>query len=179
MQQATIREAVCVFNNQQQLDAAINELETTAFPRQDISVLASDKKLEEAYGTANIHIRKLEDSADAPRDISMRPEEKTIMGTAFVGVCAYVAGCAAAILSKEGTIAALLTFIAAGSILGAGIGMIIVYLIGRHLYKDSQHKIRKGGLVLWVRTPAPDKEDVAQKIMRKHGGRDVHIHNLA
>jgi hypothetical protein len=179
MPQATIREAVCVFENQQQLDNAINELETTAFPRQDISVLASDKKLEETFGTANIKVRRLEDSDDAPRDISVRPEEKTIIGTAFAGVCAYILGCTAAILAKDSSIAVLLSYIAGGSVIGAVIGGAIVYFVTRKLYKDSQHKIRKGGLVLWVKTPAPDKEDVAQTIMRKHGGRNVHIHSMA
>lgn len=178
MPQAMIREAVCVFENQEQLDAAINELETTAFPRHDISVLANDKKLEDTFGTANINTRHLEDSPEAPRDISVRPEEKVIIGTAFTGVCAYLAGCAAAILAKESSTALLLAAISGGSAIGALIGGVTVYFVIQQLYNDSQNKIHKGGLVLWVRTPAPDKEEVAKTIMRKHGGRNVHTHGI-
>ncbi|HRQ60064.1 MAG TPA: hypothetical protein PLO23_00870 [Alphaproteobacteria bacterium] len=179
MPQSMIREAVCVFENQQQLDAAINELESTAFPRHDISVLASDKKLEETFGTSNIKMRNLEDSPEAPRDISVRPEEKTILGAAFTGVCAYIAGCIAGVMAKDAATLAFLASIAGGSVLGAVIGGVVVYFVIQNLYQDSQHKIRKGGLVLWVRTPAPDQERTAKTIMRKHGGHNVHIHSVS
>ncbi|MCD8526106.1 MAG: hypothetical protein LRY76_02960 [Alphaproteobacteria bacterium] len=175
----TIREAVCVFESQEQLDAAIRELETTAFPRQDISVLAHGKKLEETFGTANISSENLEDNPRAPRSFSIRPEEKTIGSTAIIGICAYSAGCIAAIMAQQSSILTLLAAITGGSLVGAAIGGAAIYSFSRYLQQDSNWKIHHGGLVLWVRTPAPDKEQTAKTIMRKHGGRNVHMHEIA
>jgi len=42
-----IREAVGVFDNPEKVDAAIADLEGTAFPRHDISVLGSKKEVRE------------------------------------------------------------------------------------------------------------------------------------
>lgn len=173
-----IREAVCVFENREQLDAAITELETTAFPRQDISVLASSKRLEEELGTAEISAARLEDNPSAPRDISVRPEEQTILSTAFIGACAYIAGCASAVIAMDSDVMGILAAIAGGSLIGALIGGAAVYLVASFIKQDSDQKIRRGGLVLWVRTPGPDKEQTAKTIMRKHGGRNVHIHSI-
>lgn len=35
-----------------------------------------------------------------------------------------------------------------------------------------------GGLLLWVRTPDAAREEKARAILAKHGGRDVHVHDL-
>jgi hypothetical protein len=178
MEQETIREAVGVFNDKQQLDQAIAELEVTAFPRHDISVLGPDKDVKEKYGLEEVSAEFLEDNADAPRGVSIRPEEKTIGAGVMVGACAYLAGCAVALASQPASTMGLLLAITGGSLAGAAVGMILVFLIGSKLRSGIDKQLRNGGLLLWVRTPTIQREKIAQEILRKHGGHDVHIHSI-
>lgn len=167
-----IREVVGVFDNQEKLDAAVAELEVTAFPRPDISVLDPGKNgpFTQADGLA--------DNPNARRGISVRPEEKTIGSVVLIGCCAYIFGCGAAILIHAETGAALLAAITGGSLLGATIGAVALLAISSRIRTRRERQIRKGGLLLWVRTPDPRKEKIAQDILRKHGGRNVHIHSI-
>lgn len=178
MQQDMIREAVGVFDNPAQLDAAIAELEVTAFSRQDISVLGNSRDIEQKFGVQSVKTEWLEDDPKSPRGISVRPEEKTIGAGVLIGACAYIAGCIAAIAYKSASTGFLLLAIAGGSLGGALIGGIIVLVIGYKIRSDVDERIRQGGLLLWVRTTGPDKEQTAQSILRKHGARHVHVHSI-
>src|SRR5690606_11393020 len=76
IQKDEIREAVGVFDDQNQLDAAVAELEVTAFPRQDISVL-SQQQVQERFGD-DTRTEWFEDNPAAPRSVPLRPEERHI-----------------------------------------------------------------------------------------------------
>ncbi len=173
-----IREAVGVFDNPEKVDAAIADLEGTAFPRHDISVLGSKKEVQEKFGSEAIKVEWLEDHPDSPRGIWVRPEEKTIGATAFIGALAYLSGCAAAILARDSSILMLLLAITGGSLAGAAVAGIIVFMIGYKMADKVHTQIKKGGLLLWVRTPDSSREKIAKDIFRKHGARHVHIHDI-
>ncbi|MCK6418294.1 MAG: hypothetical protein L6Q57_05065 [Alphaproteobacteria bacterium] len=173
------REAVGIFDSQSHRDAAIAELEITAFPRHDISVLGSESELRRRYGTGGVPLHRLEDNAQAPRAVSIRPEEKIIARGFVIGICAYVGGCIVAIAAQTLNPLSLLAAIAAGSLAGAALGGLIAYLFGHYLQKQISRQIQKGGLLLWVRTGDAEKEKIAMKILRKHGARDVHVHGHA
>ncbi len=177
--QETIREAVGVFHDPQALDAAIAELEVTAFPRQDISVLDSDKRTQEKYGIESYRARWMEDNPDTPRGVRISPEEKTIGASFVIGAVAYFSGCLAAILAKDSSTLFLLEAIASGSLAGAALGSIFVLVIGGKLMRGAQRQLRKGGFLLWVRTPDLRREKIAQDILRRHGGDHVHVHDVA
>ena len=78
LEQQTIREAVGVFDDPEKLNAAIAELEFTAFPRQDISVLGGSGNVEKQFGTPAVNPLLVEDNPDAPRVAPIRPEEKAL-----------------------------------------------------------------------------------------------------
>ncbi|MBK7361733.1 MAG: hypothetical protein IPJ01_05375 [Micavibrio sp.] len=73
MEQETINETVGVFDNIRGLNEAIAELEGTAFPRQDISIL--DERAARSAGII-MNAGALADDSDAPRTILIRPEER-------------------------------------------------------------------------------------------------------
>lgn len=174
----TVREAVGVFDAPDKLDAAVADLEGTSFSRMDISVLGSTQEMEEKYGSS-FRTEWLEDNSDAPRDILIRPEEKVIGASFIIGCCAYTAGCVIAIGAKTASTFVFLMAIAGGSIGGALIGAVIVSFIASKLSNKVAQQLRKGGLLLWVRTLDPQKEKIAQDILTKHGARHVHIHSIA
>lgn len=173
-----IREAVGVFENQKDLDEAIAELESTAFPRQDISVLGGTGKIEKKGGRS-VSSQALEDDASAPRAISIRPEEKTIGAAVIIGGCAYAAGSVAAFMIGSESAAGLATALTLGSLAGGLAGAIIVLAIAWRMNNRIKKRISRGGLLLWVRTEGKKSEDLAQKILSKHGAKDIHIHSIS
>lgn len=177
MKQVKIREAVGVFDDQKKLDKAISELESTSFPRHDISVLGTQKEIEEKFGTEDVSVEWLEDNPEAPRNISIRPEEKTIGAAALVGVPAYFGGCAGLLAANPAPNLELLAAVAAGSLAGALLGGVVLFFIRQRLHKRADKQIRKGGLLLWVRTPDSKREEKAKSILSKHGARHVHVHS--
>jgi len=179
MTQVTTREAVGVFDDLEKLDKAVSELEISKFARHDISVLGNKEKVEERFGQKNVKPEWLEDNPNAPRGISVRPEEKTIGASVMVGVPAYIGGCIAAIAVNPAPHLVLLGAVASGSVLGALIGGAIVFFLNQKITKRINRQIQKGGLLLWVRTPGPQREKIALDILRKHGARHVHLHDIS
>ncbi len=178
MEKTKIREAVGIFANEESLDAAVSELEATAFPRHDISILGSKKMLKKAFGSDVIDPRKAENDPEVPRGIPVMPEEKALGAAALVGCCAYIGGCIAAVATNSMSDAVLLSFITGGSMLGGIIGIATVAIIRAVLKRDIEKQIKKGGLVLWVHTPEEKFEKIASFILKKHGGKHIHIHEI-
>ena len=85
----------------------------------------------------------------------------------------------AALAVNPATNLVLLSAVAIGSLIGAGIGGAATYLLRRRIMNNINEKIRNGGLLLWVRTGGPNREKVALDILKRNGGRHVHIHNIA
>lgn len=174
-----MHEAVGIFDDPSKLDSAVAELEVTAFPRHDISVLDSSK-MRPLKGGRFWSGRSffLKDDPGAPRTVSVRPEERALGALALVGGFAYVAGCGAAILAQTHSPAALLASIALGSLCGGVLGFLVAVFFGARLRRDVKKQLDMGGILLWVRAPDREREKAAQEIMRKHGANFVEIHNM-
>jgi hypothetical protein len=41
-----------------------------------------------------------------------------------------------------------------------------------------QYRGKKRGIVLWVRVRAPEREEMAQKILSEHGARAIRVHEI-
>ncbi len=173
-----IREAVGVFENEENLDAAVSELENTAFPRHDISVLGGNESVRCIFGTSDIETTQIEDNPKTPRSVSIHPEEKAIGAGVIISGLAYIGGCIAAISANSMPDIALLYSIAAGSLIGGIIGAVIVLFMRSYYRANVDRRISKGGLVVWVRTPEPVLEEAACAILQKHGAHDVHVHDI-
>jgi hypothetical protein len=166
LQSSTIREAVGVFTDMDQLNEAVAELETTAFPRHDISVLGRDDR------PAGLEA----DNPDAPRTILIRPEEKVIGSAFMIGGGAYAGGTTAALLIGAVPTGVLAAFTFFGAIAGAAVGAIIVKMFAMKLERSWREHMKRGGMVLWVHTSGVQQEQTACEIMRKHGANGVHVH---
>lgn len=163
-----VREAVGIFIDKQALSAAVAELEVTAFPRQDISVLSPDEEMPTTLA---------EDSPMAERTILIRPEEQTIFAGVIVFGGAYAGAVTAMmVIGLNAGVLPLLGMALFGAVGGSALGAIVVQILALRLRQNWNKTVRRGGSVLWVRTLGPDSERKALHIMRKHGGRDVHVH---
>ena len=63
---------------------------------------------------------------------------------------------------------------------GAGglIGGILAKLIGDRHAHHLQEQLEHGGMLLWVRTRDAAHEQRAINVLKKHSGRDVHVHAI-
>lgn len=172
------REAVGIFDDPEQLNAAVVELETTAFPRDAISVLGGSEALRKEFGTPFVRPEDAEDNPDAPRDAFLRPEEKVIGVSAVTAMAVYGALTLAVIISGPvPTATGVATILFISAIVGVLVFLIAQSLASRYT-ADRREQIQAGGMVLWVRTPAPEQEDIARTILGRHGAKDVHVHTI-
>jgi len=176
----TVREAVGVFTTAAALQEAIDELMSSGFDRADLSLLASEKTIEEKLGHRYQKVAELEDDPDTPRSCYVSKESVGDAEGGLIGGLLYVGALAAAgaIVASGGTLAAVLT----GAVLAGGaggvIGSVLAKILGDHHARHLQEQLKHGGLLLWVRTWTPESEKRATGILAKHSGRDVHVHTL-
>lgn len=176
LEDGAIREAVGLFMTSDDLQAAIRALEGTAFPRQDISVMGQQGDLARVFGTATPHSEDMMDNSDTPRMAPSRPEEQTIGTAAMVGIPAYIGAMGMALAAGAVSFPAVIGAVVLGGIGGGTIGGVISKILNDRYHERLEAQIREGGLLLWVRTPDEERENIACDIMRAHNGRDVHIH---
>jgi hypothetical protein len=63
----------------------------------------------------------------------------------------------------------------AGGLLGSALAKLIDY----HHADYLQRQLDKGGLVLWVHVRDREHERRAKRILKRHSGEDVHVHDLS
>ncbi len=76
------------------------------------------------------------------------------------------------------SIPATLVAVALGGGSGAAIGGALAKALGDHYNHEIKEQIEKGGLVLWVRTPDEERENIACDIMQAHGAKHVKVHTI-
>jgi hypothetical protein len=176
----TTREAVGVFHDLEAFQDAIEALTGAGFDRADLSLLASEKAVEQKLGHAYHKVKELEGDAAVPRAAYADNHSIAEARTGAIGGLAYIGAMAAVgvVVASGGGLAAA---IAAAAIAGGGggvLGSIAARFIGRDEAENLQAQLDKGGLLLWVRTADAAHEQRALEILRKNGAADVHVHEL-
>ncbi|MDQ2093440.1 hypothetical protein [Rhodalgimonas zhirmunskyi] len=174
-----VPEAVGVFDSFKTLQAAFYDLRTAGFHHSDISLLGAQKAIDEKLGKAFWHAKDLGDNPDTPRahfvsEEAMGELEGAIAG-GFFFVGSYVA--MMALLGPASTLAASIAAIAIGGSPAAVIGTLLARRADKHHRDYYTNQIEHGGILLWVRTRDAAHEKLATEIMKKHSGRDVHVHD--
>ena len=176
----TVHEAVGVFNDVDNLQAAWDELQSHGFMRHEISVLANDKTVGKKLHHIYKRVEEAEDDPAAPRTIFVPLESIGDAEGALIGTPLYIAGTATAaiVVASGGTLlSAILAATATGAV-GATIGGVLASFVAKHHADYIQEQIDHGGLLLWVHLRSPDLEEKAKEILTKHTAHDVHIHEI-
>lgn len=175
-----VHEAVGVFNNADDLQAAMDDLQSHGFMRHELSVLADQEKIKSKLGRKYRDVRELEDDPSAPRASFLPNETVGEIEGAFIAIPMYLAVIASTwiVVAEGGTLThAVIAAIVAGA-MGATIGVMMARGFSEQRDRDLREKIHKGGLPLWVNLRAPEQENTATSIMKKHAARDVHVHDI-
>jgi hypothetical protein len=180
VQPEVTREAVALFRDESALQAAIDELLSSGFDRAELSLLATEKTLRSTFGDRFKTSAEIEDVEGVPRSCYISPESRGDAEGGLIGGLLYVGAVAATgsvILSGGGLAAAIAAAVIGGGASGL-VGSVLAGTIeGVHALNVRDH-LRHGGLLLWVRTRTPEDEKRATAILRRHSGRDVHVHGL-
>jgi hypothetical protein len=175
--QTAVTEAVAVFHDVSDLDAAVEELRAAGFDRDDISLLATEQAVNRKLGHRYERVEELEDDPAAPR-VAYRT--RTSLGESedrLIGSLTYLPAVVAAgtVVASAGVVAAAVTGTA---IAGALIGTVLSHWLDKSHAEHLQEQLDRGGLLLWVRTPDPETQQRALAILTRHSAHDVHIHRL-
>lgn len=171
------REAVAVFHDVSDMDAAVEELRAAGFEKGDISLLASEHAVERKLGQRYERVEELEDEPEAPRTayrtrLSVGESDDMIVGSLTYLPAVVAAG---VVVASAGVVAAAVTGTA---IAGALIGTVLTRWLDKHHAEHLQEQLDHGGLLLWVRTRDEDAERRALHILTQHSAHDVHVHEL-
>lgn len=176
----TIREAVAVFTDGKAFEAAIEELESSGFDRAEISLLASPAAIEEKLGHRYEKVQRLADDPEAPRGAYVATESVGAGEGGLISGLAYVPAvtAAGAVVASGGALAAAIGAAAAVGGAGAALGTVLARWLGSRHAENLQAQLERGGLLLWVRTRTAEREERAMDVLSRHGGKDVHIHDV-
>jgi hypothetical protein len=176
----TVREAVGVFASPETLQEAIDELMSSGFDRADLSLLATEKAIDEKLGHKYQKIAELEDDPIVPRCCYVSTESVGDAQGGLIGGLMYVGATAAAgaVVATGGTLALVIAAAAIAGGVGGLFGSILAKWVGDQHADHLQEQLDHGGLLLWVRTWDSDDERCAVETLSKHSGRDVHVHTL-
>lgn len=180
-----IHEAVAVFHDPDDLQDAIDALQQNGFMQHEMSILSSESAVEEKF--AHIYQRPDDSSSharasdpDAPRATFVPREVMNEAESALIGVPFYVAAVTGTVLTiaSGGTIpTAIAAAVLAGSG-GAALGSIMARYIAKHHKDEIQSQLSSGGMILWVHLRSPSQEEKAIEILSRHGGQNVHVHDI-
>jgi hypothetical protein len=176
----TVHEAVGIFNNVKSLQSAIDDLQTQGFMRQELSILANEKAVEEKLGHIYQRVEGLEDHPKAPRTIFISNETIGEAEGSLIGLPLYIAAATAAgiVAASGGTLLTLIAATAGAGAAGASIGSVLAGILAKHHADFIQSQINHGGLLLWVHLRSPDLAEKAKEILTRHSAHDVHIHEI-
>lgn len=176
-----VREAVAVFPSEDALQVAIDDLESHGFDRAEISLLASERAVEEKLGHRYERVKELEDDSEAPRTCYVSKESLGAAEGSLIGGPLYVAalaGTAGAVVVSGGSLLAAIAGAAVAGGAGALIGTALAKVVGERYAHHLHEQLEHGGLLLWVRTWNAEDEKRAVEILRRHAGKDVHVHGV-
>lgn len=178
--QVRSREAVAVFDDHDELVAAIQELEMAGFNRSQMNLLASRRGAEEKVGHKVEDVDELAGDGRAPVGTWVDPHEVAEGKTAIAGGLAYVGSIAAigAVVASGGGLAAAIAAAVAAGGTGGAVGAWLGSLIGTGQAQAVEERTARGGLLLWVGIQSAEQEPRAIEILQRRSKRDVQVHEL-
>ncbi|WP_155895803.1 hypothetical protein [Kordiimonas gwangyangensis] len=173
--------AVALFDTEEDMQAAVDDLESHGFSNAAISRPVAPSEVASAIKQPVFSVADLEDDARVPRE----PVDDNNSRTAITMVCVLtpiyllmLAGAAFAAGHGMQTWQAIVVIVGLGAIGMIGAGYFVSRIVSERRSRIRAEKAL-GGLLLWVRTGSREQEGRALEILRRHAGRDVHLHGPA
>lgn len=181
MTNRTVREAVGVFHDADELQAAIDELETSGFDHAQLSLLADEAALTRTLGDRLRPAGEPADAYDGVRRAYVDDASRVEGAAALAGGLGYAGAVTSAglVFATGGALAVAAAVAVAGAGVGGALGAALARYLGDRHAEAVEAQLSRGGLLLWVSTPTAEAERRALDILGRNGGRDVRVHAVA
>jgi hypothetical protein len=178
---AVPREMIALFDNENELNDAVEDLQIVGFERSGISVSPPWKRAERQIGRQLASAVELADALDAPHSAPVDPASFGVAQGACIAGPLYVFSCSATIMFAAGGAALATIAVAAivAGVMGAAVGLLPVIWLRRSHNLYVQDLLARGGLVLWVNIADQKCEQRARLIFARHAAHDVHNNSVA
>lgn len=170
-----IREAVALFDDAEQLERAVSDLQGAGFDRADISLLAHSAAQPRVGGTPHLAQQQA-----APREAPVTHtdiRQERLLGTSLAATVAAFAAAGFTVATGGALAVAAVAAAAAGGGVGA-IGAWMGARLGRDEVAYFDRQLEKGGVLLWVRLDDPAAETRARGVLERYTSR-VEIREFA
>lgn len=176
---ASVREAVGIFFDTTQLRGAVDELLQGGFTARDLGLLAAEETIRKHF--ADIYKPADEPGeGDGPRMAFVRKKSvgdalHAWLGSLFFAGTTAAAGAAVASATVLG--GALIPAATGAAAIGAA-GAALALIIHESDAEYLEQQLDEGHLLLFVRTPDAQREKSAVRILSRHSGYDVRVHDV-
>jgi hypothetical protein len=180
VEETRVREVVGAFHSPEALEAAVTELGSSGWDKSEMSLLAQEGVFQPGLPAHGHDMHRASDEPELERSPVVEEEDSRqgrTLATSMGAVIAAFAASGATILTGGGALAAVIGAAAAGGGAAAAINAIGRWISGSrsHFLRDQ---IDQGGILLWVTVHNAEQERLAGEILRRHGGADVHVHEV-
>jgi hypothetical protein len=168
-------EVVALFDDEDELDDVVQELQTVGFDHAEISVMPSRRVVERIIGHQLRTVIEAADNPDVPPAVPVDRGSLLVAQGALIAAPLYVAGSGAVIhfAANGADVATVAMAGIAGGALGAALGIFTTILMKRWRRRRIEYMLGHGGLVLWVNTLDKKREERARVTLARHPARSV------
>jgi len=176
-----MREVAALFDDEDELDDVVQELQIVGFDRAEISVMPSRNVVERIIGHELRTVGEVAENPHVPRAVPVDRGSLLIAQGALIAIPLYIAGSAAVIhFAANGADLATVTMAGlSGGALGAALGMFATIWMWRWRRRQIEYLLGHGGLVLWVKTVDMKREERARIVLARYPAHDVSCHWIA
>ena len=177
---ASVREAVGVFAETEDLKAAVEDLQSAGFQRAELGLLAAEDTVRQRLGDVFASTDDSHEAPDGPRTAFVAKESVGDTVHAVFGglIFAGVTTAAGALVVSAGALASPLLAGMAGVAAVGGITAAMGALIHQSDAEHLEEQIDEGHLLLFVRTRDLAREKLATAILSRHSAFDVRIYEV-
>jgi hypothetical protein len=175
VEKTEVREVAGVFQTRAALEAAASDMLLAGFDRADIDLMATPDTVWQKLGGVYVADEELPDIPEVPRVAYTARDDAAGAVAVVAGLLASVAATAAAfaIVASGGALA-----IALAGAAGGGAAAVLARHLGQERARELEAHLCTGGMVLWIRVRSPEREELAQEILSKHGAEAVRVHEI-
>jgi len=175
-----IREAVAVFDSEEEMLDVIDELGSAGIDRSEMSVLPSVETVEKQIGHRLTSVNETVDDPAIgraiPLDMASFGEAQGVLIAAPAYVGAISMAIASVVIVEDYVMIAILVTV--GASLGAFVGYFLAAWLKKNHQRHVDKQLERGGLVLWIQIRDKLHEDHITDILSHHEAHGVHIHNI-
>lgn len=173
-----LREAVAVFEREEDMQEAVDDLECHGFSNAAISRPPPIELIESELRQEIQTISELEDNPEISREAYIDPDSRTSGLMVLIVIPVYVMLlCGIALSHAYGlpfAYGSMLT-VSLGAV-GGSLGAYVAFRLNETVKRHRKKEEALGGFLLWVRTGNVSQEQKAVDILKAHRGNDVHMH---